>query len=120
MFLKSLTYIGPSFFFFFFKFYGDHLDLHKLTHSFPTRRSSDLTLRGKKTIVVLSTGVDTSPAEKWQAIQQKLETSDVRILAVSLSGDFRKPIKHKVLSRQEKEDRAFVKQGFAEIARKRD
>ncbi|PYT89429.1 MAG: hypothetical protein DMG36_22040 [Acidobacteria bacterium] len=71
------------------------------------------TLRGKKTIVVLSTGVDTSPAEKWQAIQQKLETSDVRILAVSLSGDFRKPIKHKVLSRQEKEDRAFVKQGFA-------
>src|SRR3546814_3770242 len=27
---------------FFFYLYGDHLDLHVLTHSFPTRRSSDL------------------------------------------------------------------------------
>src|SRR3546814_4542775 len=30
------------FFAFFFKVYGDHRDLHVLTHSFPTRRSSDL------------------------------------------------------------------------------
>jgi Ca-activated chloride channel family protein len=67
---------------------------------------------GKKTVVVLSTGVDTSPPEKWQAIQQKLKLSDVRILAVSLSGDFRKPIKGRKLSPQEREDRAFVKQGF--------
>src|SRR3546814_18293581 len=28
--------------FFFFYVYGDHRDLHLLTHSFPTRRSSDL------------------------------------------------------------------------------
>src|SRR3546814_20626299 len=28
--------------FFFFSCYGDHRDLHVLTHSFPTRRSSDL------------------------------------------------------------------------------
>src|SRR3546814_16380423 len=28
--------------FFFFECYGDHRDLHVLTHSFPTRRSSDL------------------------------------------------------------------------------
>src|SRR3546814_17230576 len=28
---------------FFFYFYGHHRDLHVLTHSFPTRRSSDLT-----------------------------------------------------------------------------
>src|SRR3546814_1988438 len=27
---------------YFFEGYGDHLDLHVLTHSFPTRRSSDL------------------------------------------------------------------------------
>src|SRR3546814_6318697 len=27
---------------FFFKSYGDHRDLHVLTHSFPTRRASDL------------------------------------------------------------------------------
>ena len=71
------------------------------------------TLRGKKSVVVLSTGVDTSPEGKWQAIQRKLETSDVRVLAVSLSGDFRKPIKHKVLSREEKKQRALVEQGFA-------
>jgi VWFA-related protein len=45
---------------------------------------------GKKTVVVLSSGVDTSPPEKWQVIQQKLRTSDVRILAVSLAADFRK------------------------------
>lgn len=70
------------------------------------------TVRGKKSIVVLSTGVDTTPEGKWQAIQQKIETADVRVLAVSLSGDFRKPIKHKVLSREEKEQRALVKQGF--------
>ncbi|HVH71341.1 MAG TPA: VWA domain-containing protein, partial [Candidatus Dormibacteraeota bacterium] len=71
------------------------------------------TVRGKKSIVVLSTGVDTSPAGKRQAIQQKLETSDVRVLAVSLSGDFHKPIKHRVLSREEKKQRALVKQEFA-------
>src|SRR5215472_6335239 len=70
------------------------------------------TLGGKKTIVVFSTGVDTSPAWKWQAIEQKLETSDVRILAVSLSGDLRKSPKHKVLTPDEKEDRAFLKQGL--------
>jgi VWFA-related protein len=71
------------------------------------------TLRGKKTIVVLSTGVDSTPAGKWEAIERKLETSDVRILAVSLSGDFRKPTKHKVLTREEKKDRALLDQGFA-------
>jgi len=70
------------------------------------------TLSGKKTIVLFSTGVDTSPAGKWQAIQQKLETSDVRILAVSLSGDLRKSRKHKVLTPDEKEDRVFLKQGL--------
>src|SRR3546814_6941533 len=29
----------------FFSLYGDHRDLHVLTHSFPTRRSSDLSCR---------------------------------------------------------------------------
>ena len=72
------------------------------------------TLQGKETVVVLSTGIDTSDPKKWPAILQKLQTSGVRILAVSLSGDLRQPIKHKVLSLQEKEDRAFVKKGFAE------
>jgi VWFA-related protein len=71
-------------------------------------------LPGKKTVVVLSTGVDTSPPEKWPVIQQKLRTSDVRLLAVSLSGDFRKPVEGRRLSAQERENRAFVRQGFAE------
>jgi VWFA-related protein len=44
---------------------------------------------GKKTIVLLSTGVDTSPQEAINAIQSRLRTSDVRILAVSLSGPMR-------------------------------
>jgi Ca-activated chloride channel family protein len=70
-------------------------------------------LAGKKTVVVLSTGLDTSPPEKWPAIQEKLKTADVRILAVSLSGEFRKTVKHKKLSAQEREDRALVKKGFA-------
>jgi VWFA-related protein len=71
-------------------------------------------LPGKKTVVVLSTGVDTSPAERWPPIEQKLKTSEVRILAVSLSGDFRKLPKWRKLSAQEREDRAIVKQGFAQ------
>jgi hypothetical protein len=37
-------------------------------------------LPGKKSVVILSTGVDTSSEEKWQAIERKLQTSDVRIL----------------------------------------
>src|SRR3546814_17024488 len=33
------------FYCFFFEWYGDHRNLHVLTHSFPTRRSSDLARR---------------------------------------------------------------------------
>src|SRR3546814_14091014 len=36
----------PLCFLFCFKWYGDHRDLHVLTHSFPTRRSSVLLSRG--------------------------------------------------------------------------
>ena len=44
---------------------------------------------GKKTIVLLSTGVDTSPQQAIEAIQARLQTCDVRILAVSVSGPMR-------------------------------
>jgi Ca-activated chloride channel homolog len=72
-------------------------------------------LPGKKTIVLLSTGIDSSPPEDPQAIQRKLLTSDIRILALSLVADFRQPAKkHKKLSPQERSNRAAVKQGFAE------
>ena len=44
---------------------------------------------GKKTIVLLSTGVDTSSQEAIEAIQARLQTGDVRILGVSVSGPMR-------------------------------
>jgi Ca-activated chloride channel homolog len=44
---------------------------------------------GKKTIVLLSTGVDTSSQQAIEAIQARLQTGDVRILAVSVSGPMR-------------------------------
>ena len=69
---------------------------------------------GKKTLVVLSTGVDTSTPSMWRVIQEKLRTSEVRILGVSLSGDFRKPPKGRKVSAQERENRAWLKQGFAQ------
>jgi len=72
-------------------------------------------LPGKKTIVLLSTGFDSSPPEDPQAVQRKLLISDIRILAVSLAADFRKPVrKNKRLSPQERSNRAIVKEGFAE------
>ena len=72
-------------------------------------------LPGKKTIILLSTGVDSAPPEDPQAIQRKLLTSDIRILGVSLAADLRKPAKkRKRLSPQERFDRTIVKQGFAE------
>jgi VWFA-related protein len=46
---------------------------------------------GKKTIVLLSTGVDTSSTKQIQDLLNRLQTSDVRILAVSLIGDLRNP-----------------------------
>jgi Ca-activated chloride channel homolog len=46
---------------------------------------------GKKTIVLLSTGVDTSPDATIANLLARLRTSDVRILAVSLSGALQAP-----------------------------
>jgi VWFA-related protein len=41
---------------------------------------------GKKTIVLLSTGVDTSTQNESELAMQQLKVSDVRLLAVSLTG----------------------------------
>jgi Ca-activated chloride channel homolog len=71
-------------------------------------------LPGKKSIVLLSTGVDTSSVQSWPLIQQKLNTSDVRILAVSLAGDFRKPAKRKKPSAQERNERTQVSEVLGE------
>jgi VWFA-related protein len=70
-------------------------------------------VQGKKTIVLLSTGVDTSSAKQIQDLLNRLQTSDVRILAVSLIGDLRNPppaAKKKSLSPKA----AFTSQQFAE------
>lgn len=44
---------------------------------------------GKKTILLLSTGVDTSPPAVAAALNERLRTGDVRVLCVSLSGPLR-------------------------------
>ena len=48
-------------------------------------------VQGKKTIVVLSTGLDTSASDEAASALQQLKTSDVRLLAVSLTGVLRSP-----------------------------
>src|SRR5216684_4515 len=47
--------------------------------------------QGKKTIVLLSTGVDTSPMNESALVIQRLKISDVRLLAVSLMGGLQNP-----------------------------
>ena len=47
--------------------------------------------KGKKTIVLLSTGVDTSPMNESALVLQQLKTGDVRLLAVSLLGGLQNP-----------------------------
>jgi VWFA-related protein len=49
-------------------------------------------VQGKKTIVLLSTGVDTSPEGEAQSLLQTLKITDVRVLAVSLAGELRNPL----------------------------
>ncbi|MGC0774413.1 MAG: VWA domain-containing protein [Candidatus Acidiferrum sp.] len=44
---------------------------------------------GKKSLVLLSTGVDTSPPAAAQKLLARLKSTDVRLLAVSLSGELR-------------------------------
>jgi len=44
---------------------------------------------GKKSIVLISTGVDTSPQESITALQSRLRAGDVRILCISMSGPLR-------------------------------
>ena len=46
---------------------------------------------GKKTIVLLTTGVDTSPSSESARAMQQLKVRDVRLLAVSLAGDLQNP-----------------------------
>ncbi|MGC1418328.1 MAG: VWA domain-containing protein [Candidatus Acidiferrum sp.] len=46
---------------------------------------------GKKSLVLLSTGIDTSPPAAIQNLLARLKSTDVRVLAVSLGGELRIP-----------------------------
>src|SRR6185437_14141017 len=87
----------------------------------------------KKTIVLLSTGLDTSTPAEIDAALQRLKISDVRLLAISLSGAMRAPAqqpakekkkKKKDKSTEDEEEEkklaaktAFTQQGFEEADR---
>ena len=86
--------------------------------------------QGKKTIVLLSTGIDTSSPADIDAALSHLRISDVRLLAISLSGAMRAPTepakgkkKKKDKSTDEEEAQkaatkaAFAQQGFDEADR---
>jgi Ca-activated chloride channel family protein len=63
---------------------------------------------GKKTVVLLSTGVDTSPSSAIAALLARLRATDVRVLAVSLGGSLRNA---KTTNKSKEADAAT---GFAE------
>lgn len=72
-------------------------------------------LPGKKTIVLLSTGLDTSSGVQWETLLPKLQISDVRIIAISLSGAIQTPNKRKKPTADETQiDRDELKKGFME------
>jgi VWFA-related protein len=78
-------------------------------------------VHGKKSIVLLSTGVDTSPPEIASSLMARVETTDVRILALSLSGELRQPASGQKDAKIKKnkshipaEKSAIAAQGFAD------
>src|SRR3546814_18132124 len=71
---------------FFFKYYGDHRDQHVLTHSSPTRRSSDLPATGLARInagLSRATPVSTGSAQlldqRDQILEQMSALSDISV-----------------------------------------
>ena len=88
--------------------------------------------QGKKTILLLSTGFDTSQPADIDAALTRLQISDVRLLAISLSGAMRggppQPAKEKKKNKKDKQadqeesqkaaaKAAFAQQGFEEADR---
>jgi Ca-activated chloride channel family protein len=71
-------------------------------------------VQGKKTIVLLSTGVDTSSTKQIQDLLNRLQTNDVRILAVSLTGDLRNPAPSANKKKSPSPKVAFTSQQFSE------
>jgi VWFA-related protein len=87
--------------------------------------------QGKKTIVLLSTGFDTSQPTEIDLALSRLKISDVRLLAISLSGAMRAPAQPAKVKKKNKKDKAtdeeetqkaaakaaFAQQGFDEADR---
>ena len=78
-------------------------------------------VQGKKSIVLLSTGVDTSPPEITSSLMARVKTTDVRILALSLGSELRQPAPDAKDSKGKKnkshipvEKSAIAAQGFAD------
>jgi Ca-activated chloride channel homolog len=64
---------------------------------------------GKKSIVLISSGVDTSPDNTMQSLLSRLQTGDVRIFSISMSGPLRngkKGTKQQILQTQQAFDQA--------------
>jgi Ca-activated chloride channel homolog len=80
------------------KISGD-LESINLTSSIVTALNSLAALQGRKTLVLVSTGVDSSDVNVL-ALEQRLLTSDVRIFAVSTGGTLPKLPKRKTSSAQ--------------------
>jgi len=64
------------------------------------------TVPGKKTVILISSGVDSSPPEIASQFQANISASDVRVLTVSTSKELKKPPKKHKRSHQQKESRA--------------
>ena len=52
-------------------------------------------LSGKKALVLLTTGLDSSPPARWDALMQKLRAEDAVIFPVALGGSLRQPAEKK-------------------------
>src|SRR5262249_49782616 len=65
---------------------------------------------GKKTIVLVTTGVDTSPAADEDTVHNKLNTSEVRIIAGSTASQVLETPKKLKRDKQQKSDKAQVQQ----------
>jgi VWFA-related protein len=70
--------------------------------------------QGKKTVVLLSSGIDTSPPLVPEDFLARLSTTDVRILAIGTSKLLTQTPKHHVLSQEQKSGRANLQSSLVE------
>jgi len=70
------------------------------------------TYPGKKTLVLLSSGIDTSSDQDRLPALQHIKTADARILAVSTTERLRAPARGRQLSADDRADRKYVKQNM--------